>query len=233
MSVCTPVSSQCLEDVISAELSAKHGVSTAGALLVNSNLKGSKTFSFIDKPFRDPDYSSFVEPEKNVPVVVYGVGPVNALVTDLSVRHKLRKGEWEHTIIVPGVGPRLLVKDPKNNTFIKKLDDDNMPAGGYTAALPAPSTVIENAQKVLSTLTDKGVRIALCLNAATGAYGVPLDNPAPGTFYLLNPALKNSDGAQNPDLLDQLFDKRIEFVTSGVGYAAELSARGFSLIDLH
>lgn len=230
MAVCTPVPSQCLEDTIAAKMSAAHGASAAGALVHLSHLKGSRTFSIIDRPFRDPDYGSFVEPENKVPVVVFGVGSVNNLIRDFEL-YGLRKGDWEFTIIVPGTGPRLLVKDPKSNPFIKKLDADNMPVGGYTAALPAPSTVIVNAQKDLSILMDKGVIISLCLNAATAAYGYGLfKNPA-----LLEDPSKPAGPTnhKNPDLMDQLFDRRIVLTTSGVANAVDLVASGVGFWELH
>lgn len=215
---CTPIPEPCLEDIIAAELSALYGASTAGNLIPNTHLKGSRTFSFIDRAFRDPSFGSFLEPESKVRVVAFGVGSVNNLITDFE-RHKLRSCEWEFTIVVPGTGPRLLVKDPKNNPLIQQLDIEDTPPGGYTPALPPPSDVIIAAQTTLSKLMDKGVKIALCLNAV--AAGI-----AQGLFK--NPAIPG-----NPDLLDQLFDKRIKFVTSGVGYATELTNSGVKFWSLH
>lgn len=222
-SVCTPVPSACLEDVITAEMVAKHGASAAGALIANTHLKGSRSYSFIDRPFRDPDFGSLVEPETRIPLVIFGVGSVNNLVLDFE-RHKLRKGEWEYIVIVPGTGPRLLAKD-LTNQFFQNMDI----SASFVECSASPSTcqwagkkptdVIRDAQKLLSTLMDKGVEVVLCLNAATSAYaqGVFLDPSKPG----------------NPDLLDQLFDRRIKLGTSGVGYATELSAQGVAFWELH
>jgi hypothetical protein len=78
---------------------------------------------------------------------------------------------------------------------------------------------------------DKGVRIVLCLNAASAAYtqGVFLD-PSKGA----DPTKPiGTENPKNPDLLEQLFDKRIKLATSGVGYATELSAQGVKFWELH
>lgn len=207
-----------LSKKIADEMNRKHGAGASDVLLDNTHLRCSRSFSFIDRPFRDPDYSSLMELESQIKIIVFGVGSVENLIADFK-RHELKPTEWDYTIIIPGPGPRLLAND-LNTPFYQNMDESSGATGDLiTDPLPKPTVVIKDAQTRLATLMTAGVKVTVCLNAVDAAYKQGV---------LLDPAISG-----NPTLRDQLFDSRIKFVTSGVGYAAELSAKGVKFWELH